>query len=198
MENDSLTPRSNHSDDDSAMEKAQHACCFSCLGGLAFWATLAALAYNEKRYANQEQNLGTDVHSHWLRYAMFGANWLSTAMFFYPLYAAVDVIGDMVDDVPCVGDQIEDLMENLAGAGLCILSCAISSACCLIAFGLVWMFLHPTVGYVTLGIGLFFIVGVAVYKCQTPPSEKRIQRQKRKGMIDTDGDGIDDRDQELE
>jgi hypothetical protein len=192
MENDGLTPRTDdNEDEDSAMEKAKHACCFSCVGCLAFWATLAALIYNEKRYATQEQQLGADVHSHWLRYAMFLANWLATAMFFYPLYAAVDVIGDMVDDFPSIGDQLEDLMENLAGAGLCLLSCAISSACCLIAFGLVWMYLHPTIGWVTLAVAALLIIAVIVYKCQTPASEKRLQRQQKKGMIAQDEDELE-------
>eukprot|EP00746_Dinoflagellata_sp_MGD_P010018 gnl/MRDRNA2_/MRDRNA2_120561_c0_seq1.p1 gnl/MRDRNA2_/MRDRNA2_120561_c0~~gnl/MRDRNA2_/MRDRNA2_120561_c0_seq1.p1 ORF type:complete len:207 (-),score=32.81 gnl/MRDRNA2_/MRDRNA2_120561_c0_seq1:92-712(-) len=185
--------KKNSDDEASAMEKATQACGISCLGGMGFWASLAFLAYNEKRYVDQEVALGQDVHSHWLRYAMFLLNFICTVMFLYPLYTAIDVMGDYVDDLPGIGDTVEDVMEAAGGAALCVLSCMISCACSLMVFGIVWMTVHPTVGYITLGIGAVLIIGLCVYRCQAPPSQKRIKRQQKKGMIEKD----DSADEEL-
>lgn len=185
-EDEALVGGGSPQDDDgeeSAFEKAQHACCFSCIGGFMFWLTLAALAYNEKRYVDQETATGVDNHHHYLRIALWLANCMSVAFFFYPLYTAVDVLGDYFDNIPCVGDAVEDAMESMAGCALILVSFAIGTACCLIVFAVAWLAVHPNYGYTVLGIALFLIVAVCVYKCMMPPSEKRLQRQADKGMI---------------
>lgn len=170
-------------DEESALEKAQHACCFSCIGGIMFWVTLAALAWNEKRYVDQETQTGQDTHHHYLRIAIWLANCISVCMFFYPLYTAVDVLGDFFDDIPCVGDTIEDMMEGMAGCALGCVSFAIGTCCCLLVFGVVWLTLHPRVGGIVLAVAAALIIGLIIYRCSMPASEKRIQRQEQKGMI---------------
>lgn len=148
-----------------------------------FWVTLAALAYNEKRYVDQEAATGVDTHHHYLRWALWLGNCLSVAFFLYPLYTAVDVLGDWFDDIPCVGDFVEDALESMAGCALVVVSFAIGTACCLLVFSVAWLALHPTYGYTVLGISLALIIGLCVYRCTMPPSETRLKRQEQKGMI---------------
>merc|ERR1711907_812190 len=93
-------------------------------------------------------------------------------------------MGDMVDDIPGVGDTIEDVMESAGGGALCVLSCMISCGCSLLVFGIVWVSVHPTAGYICLGVSAVLIIAICVFRSQAPASEKRIKRQKKKGMIE--------------
>lgn len=183
----------SETDMEKAAEKSKFACAISCLGGIGFWASLGFLAYNEKRYVDQEVKLGADLHSHWLRWAMFFLNLICTTMFLYPLYSAIDIMGDFIDDIPMVGDCIEDMMESAGAALLGGLACAISCGCSLLVFGIVWIAVHPTVGYVCLGLFVLAMIGICVARSQAPPSDKRIARQQEKGIIakDVDAPGAD-------
>lgn len=153
-----------------------------------FWITLAAVAWNEKRYSDQDP----PSPAHWLRIAIFLANWLSVMMCLYPLYAAADILGDWFDDIPSIGDTVEDIVENLAGAALCVAAFLVAMVACGLVFGLSWVYYNQSVyGYVFLGISGVLLIGLCVWRCTMPPSEKRIERQKRKGIIapsDTDAE----------
>jgi len=183
-EQENLTWRSDATDaSEGAATKAGHACMFSCLGGILFWIALAALAWNEKRYVDQAIASGNDTHHHYLRIALWLVVCVACYMVLYPIYAFADIMGDYFDDIPCVGDAVEDAVESVAGAAVCCAAFVIGTAASLLVFGIAWCYYNPTVGIPVLCAGLLLILGLLIWKFTVPASEKRQRRQQRKGMI---------------
>jgi len=98
-------------------------------------------------------------------------------MAFYPLYAVIDIVGDWLDNIPCIGDFLEDFIENLAGAMLCVGSCACGTFFALLTIAISWVFVRPTIGIPLLIAALLLGGGILYWKSTMPPSKR-----KRKAM----------------
>merc|ERR1712100_847328 len=54
-----------------------------------------------------------------LRFIFWLLCWAAFYMTFYPLYTVIDIAGDWLDNIPYIGDFIEDFIEGLAGTMMC-------------------------------------------------------------------------------
>eukprot|EP00929_Paragymnodinium_shiwhaense_P045671 TRINITY_DN23302_c1_g1_i2.p1 TRINITY_DN23302_c1_g1~~TRINITY_DN23302_c1_g1_i2.p1 ORF type:complete len:469 (-),score=89.95 TRINITY_DN23302_c1_g1_i2:297-1703(-) len=69
---------------------------------------------------------------------------------FCPCLALVDVIGDFISYVPCIGDFIENTIESGANMIACAFACGIGCSLAFFVIGITWLVMRPFVGAIVL------------------------------------------------
>jgi hypothetical protein len=117
-----------------------------------------------------------------LRLVGVAAAWISVYCIFSPLTTAVDLIGDVINFVPCVGGFIEDLIEGAATCLVCVLSCGIGCSCAFFVIAVVWVAMRPLVGTIMFILACCcFFGGVAIVhslRGDTPKKNRRNNEHK--------------------
>jgi hypothetical protein len=89
--------------------------------------------------------------------------WIFRILFWLLLWCACTLLGEPLEAaaecVPCCGDMLGDVVEIL----VCIVTCPVSLACCMIVAGVVWVVMRPLVGGPMLLIGLCAVGGAIAF-----------------------------------
>lgn len=114
-----------------------------------------------------------DTMAQILRFVLWLGCWATMYCAFYPLYAIIDIAGDWLDNIPCIGDWLEDFIEGLAGAMLCVGTCCCGTAFALLAISISWVIVRPMVGIPLLIVSILLFAGILYYKTTLPPSKRK-------------------------
>ncbi|CAK9009487.1 unnamed protein product [Durusdinium trenchii] len=85
--------------------------------------------------------------------------WWAVYCCFQPISSAIDVVGDCVRAIPCLGPILEDLLEGMMTCLLCVVSCGCGCSCGLFVIGVVWLYMRPLIGGGLLAICAALAVG---------------------------------------
>jgi hypothetical protein len=78
--------------------------------------------------------------------------WISVFCIFAPCAMVADLVGDIVNFLPCCGGYLEDFIEGVANFIICLLSCGIGCSCAIFVIGVVWIAMRPMVGIPLMGV----------------------------------------------
>ncbi|CAJ1462305.1 unnamed protein product [Effrenium voratum] len=89
--------------------------------------------------------------------------WIAVYCCFQPISASIDVVGDCLRIIPCVGGLLEDLLEGMVTCLLCVVSCCCGCSLGFLVIALMWLYMRPLIGggllaiCLVLGIGGYFL-----------------------------------------
>jgi len=111
---------------------------------------------------------------------LFGilATWLAVYCCFQPISAFVDVIGDYLACIPCIGGAMEMLLEGVVGVILCAVSCMCGVSSALIVIAIVWVVMRPLVGICLLAVAIL-LIGLGVYLGHQHKEPKKEKKKKK-------------------
>lgn len=72
--------------------------------------------------------------------------WAAVYCCFAPIAGAIDVVGDCIRGIPCLGQFLEDLLEGMVTCILCVVSCGFGCSCGLFVIAVVWLYMRPLIG----------------------------------------------------
>lgn len=109
------------------------------------YAQIRGETYDKKGMINQLK--GENTTKVWLlRIIGILLAWISVFCVFAPCAMVADLVGDIVNFLPCCGGYLEDFIEGVANAIICLLSCGIGCSCAFFVIGVVWVAMRPMVG----------------------------------------------------
>lgn len=72
--------------------------------------------------------------------------WAAVYCCFAPIAGAIDVVGDCIRGIPCLGQFLEDLLEGMVTCILCVVSCGCGCSAGLFVIAVVWLYMRPLIG----------------------------------------------------
>lgn len=103
--------------------------------------------------------------------------WLAVFCCLNPIIAAVDIIGDYLDMIPCIGPflkTIADVVESLVTMVVCCVACSFGCSSALLTVAIVWIFMRPFQGFVLICVCGGIYVGIYVLMSMVPKKEARL------------------------
>jgi len=109
------------------------------------------------------------------------SRWVFRILFWLLLWCACTLLGEPLEAaaecVPCCGDALGDFVEVL----VCVVTCPISLACCMIVAGIVWVAMRPLVGGPMFLIGVCFVGGSIAFWAKQKQKRKEEKQQLKAG-----------------
>eukprot|EP00747_Dinoflagellata_sp_TGD_P113285 gnl/TRDRNA2_/TRDRNA2_171670_c0_seq6.p1 gnl/TRDRNA2_/TRDRNA2_171670_c0~~gnl/TRDRNA2_/TRDRNA2_171670_c0_seq6.p1 ORF type:complete len:475 (-),score=92.25 gnl/TRDRNA2_/TRDRNA2_171670_c0_seq6:278-1702(-) len=106
-----------------------------------------------------------------------------------PIATAADLVGDVLDMIPCIGGYLEDFIEGVVGTILCFISCSCGCSSALFVMAVVWFVMRPLYGGLLLLV-VFLLIGCAVAAGNMAPKKEAGRRRRRKSRV-ADGEMMD-------
>jgi hypothetical protein len=72
--------------------------------------------------------------------------WFALYCCFDPIASGVDMIGNGLSYIPCVGGWLESALEGVVTMFLCLISCSIGVSCALFVIAIMWLAMRPIIG----------------------------------------------------
>merc|ERR1719464_76180 len=82
-------------------------------------------------------------------------------------------MGDLLSNIPCVGDCLADSLEGVVGAVITAISCGVGCGCSLLVIGIMQLFLNPLLGGSLIAVFICLIVGVVVLRRSSGAPNKK-------------------------
>ena len=114
-----------------------------------------------------------------LRFVGLCGAWMAVYCCLQPISTAADLLGDVLDMIPCCGDFLESLVEGVVECVLCLISCSFGCSAALFVIAIVWIVMRPLVG-IGLLVCVALLIGLAIAARQMGPKGKPSSRQKRR------------------
>jgi len=107
--------------------------------------------------------------------------WLGIYCCLSPIIYFIDMIGDSLDSIPCVGDFLggmAECIESLATCFVCLVSCCGALMCSMFVIAIAWLRFRPLIGISCLLVG-FLLLGGLIYFASTKKGQGRRRRLTR-------------------
>mmetsp|Transcript_788 Transcript_788/g.2167 ORF Transcript_788/g.2167 Transcript_788/m.2167 type:complete len:664 (-) Transcript_788:182-2173(-) len=101
------------------------------------------------------------------------------AAFYCFLISVVNKIGNMLEDLPCVGrcmGVLADFVETLVTCLICAVSCCMGLACGLMAMAFAWIVFRPLYGIILLALSLAMFAAVGFF-AYNQKGQKKVRRR---------------------
>jgi len=115
--------------------------------------------------------------------------WFAVYCCFAPIAFAIDVVGDCIRAIPCLGEFLEDLLQGMMTCLLCVVSCGFGCSCGLFVIAIVWIYMRPLIGG---GLMLFcaaLVTAVYFYGQSSKNKDSRNLASEMASLKDGEGNG---------
>ncbi|CAE7514140.1 unnamed protein product [Symbiodinium natans] len=113
--------------------------------------------------------------------------WITVYCCFQPIAAAADGVGDCLRMIPCAGMCLEDMLEGVVGAVLCVVSCCFGCSCGLLVLGIVWLVMRPLIGSAMVLICGLLCAGAYFLAKQSKTNNKANDAEGERELLPTNG-----------
>eukprot|EP00933_Yihiella_yeosuensis_P003710 TRINITY_DN1068_c0_g1_i1.p1 TRINITY_DN1068_c0_g1~~TRINITY_DN1068_c0_g1_i1.p1 ORF type:complete len:472 (+),score=92.27 TRINITY_DN1068_c0_g1_i1:103-1518(+) len=113
--------------------------------------------------------------------------WLAVYCCLSPISKAAHVLGDCLDNIPCVGGFLEDALTGMVDTLVCLVSCGFGCSCALFVMAIVWIVMRPLYGGILIAIcAVLFCLGFFVLQSNKGKGGGKNSRRRRKNLEEDD------------